>query len=239
MKNAIKITGILSVAWWIAATVAFALVCIPVSKTWQPQTWTSIPNLPESPGHCYTYKEFFVGVEIPNMVLDFWVVAMPVFKIHQLQLSLRYKISISLIFVLAGFDGLLSVIRLAVIGPNASPYSNHLGLWILLQLAFAVICCSLPTYKPLLPRKNFLHSWLSSMRSRLSRRSRSTGRNAGKNLSSIGSKDGRRNKYEDIHTEDLDDLMVSTTVVGGKDASNVERDYPVNAIKMTNTFDVV
>lgn len=36
------------------------------------------------------------------MVLDFWVVAMPVFKIHQLQLSLRYKISISIIFVLAG-----------------------------------------------------------------------------------------------------------------------------------------
>ena len=118
-------------------------------------------------------------------------------------------------------------------------YSHHLGLWILLHLAFSVICCSLPTYKPLLPRKNFLQPWLGSMGLRLSRRGQSTGHNAGKSLSGIGSKDGRRNKYEDIHTEDLDDLMVSTTVVGGKDASSVERDYPVNAIKLTNTIDIV
>ena len=48
------------------------------------------------------YKEHYLGIEVPNMVLDFWVVAMPVFKIHQLQLLLRYKISISIIFVLAG-----------------------------------------------------------------------------------------------------------------------------------------
>lgn len=102
MKNAIKITVVLSVAWWIAATVAVALPCIPVQKAWQPQTWTPNTNLPESPGYCYSYKEFYLGIEVPEMVLDFWVVAMPVFRIHQLQLSLRDKISISLIFVLAG-----------------------------------------------------------------------------------------------------------------------------------------
>lgn len=77
------------------------------------------------------------------------------------------------------------------------------------------------------------------MGSRLSRRSQPTGQNAGKNLSGIVSKDGRRNKYEDIHTEDFHNLVVSTTVVGGKDASSVEGDFPVNAIKMTNTFAVV
>ena len=64
----------------------------------------------------------------------------------------------------------------------------------------------------------------------------------GKSLSGINvSKDGgRRSKYNNInHTDDWDGLVMSTEVVGGKSGSDVGRDYPVNAIKMTNTFDVV
>lgn len=64
----------------------------------------------------------------------------------------------------------------------------------------------------------------------------------GKSLSGINvSKDGgRRSKYNNIsHTDDWDGLVMSTEVVGGKGGSDVGRDYPVNAIKMTNTFDVV
>lgn len=102
MDNAIKITAFLCLTWWIAATVAAALPCIPVQKAWELQTWQPNPLLPQTPGHCFDYKKFYVGVEIPNCILDFWVVGMPVFEIQKLQLSLRYKISISLIFILAG-----------------------------------------------------------------------------------------------------------------------------------------
>lgn len=112
----------------------------------------------------------------------------------------------------------------------------------IIQLAFAVICCNLPTYKPLLPRRITLESWFSSIKSRLSRGKvrQFTDQKLGNSLSNtIGSKDGRRNKFKNIHTEELNDLVVSTKVVGGRDDSGVERDYPVNAIKMTNTFDVV
>lgn len=102
MNKSIKITGLLCLAWWIAATVAVALPCIPVQKAWEPQTWSYIPGLPETPGRCYAYREFYLSIEVPNCVLDFWVVALPIFQIQKLQLSLRYKISISFIFVLAG-----------------------------------------------------------------------------------------------------------------------------------------
>lgn len=102
MDKAIKITGLLALAWWIAATIALVLPCIPVQKTWEPQTWSSIPGLPKTPGYCYSYKDLYLAIAVPNCILDLWVVAMPVFKIRQLQLPLRYKISISFIFVLAG-----------------------------------------------------------------------------------------------------------------------------------------
>lgn len=108
-----------------------------------------------------------------------------------------------------------------------------------LQSAFAVICCSLPTYKPLLPHRDFLQSWFNSIGSRFSKGGQSTGQSAAKSLSGNSSMEGRHNKYNDLHTDDLDDLVTSTEVVGGKSTSDVGRDYPANAIKMTNTFDVV
>ena len=71
----------------------------------------------------------------------------------------------------------------------------------------------------------------------------SSGQSAGgKSLSGIiVSKGGaRRKQYDDInHTDDWDDLVMSTEVVGGKSGSDNGRDYPVNAVKITNTFDVV
>ena len=132
---AIKITGLLCLSWWIAATVASALSCIPVQKAWEPQTWTPIPGLPETSGFCYDYPRYYLGIEIPNCILDFWVVAMPVFEIQKLQLSLQYKISISFIFVLAGLYGspnpsmlptdhtgsvgIISIVRMVVVSPTA------------------------------------------------------------------------------------------------------------------------
>lgn len=133
MDIAIKLTSFVCVIWYIAATVAVALPCIPVQKTWEPQTWTPIPGLPKTIGHCYSYNEFYLGIGLPNCILDFWVVAMPILKIRQLQLPLRYKISISLIFVFAGlyvllicFEilannndsvGLITIIRIVLIYP--------------------------------------------------------------------------------------------------------------------------
>lgn len=143
MEKAIKITGLLSLAWWITATVAVALPCIPVQKAWEPQTWSAIPLLRQSSGHCFSYKEFYLGIEVPNCIMDFWIIAMPIFQIQKLQLSLKYKISISFIFVLAGLYvvfpqfrffffgrslakqrmgcsvGLISIIRMVLVAPTA------------------------------------------------------------------------------------------------------------------------
>lgn len=77
------------------------------------------------------------------------------------------------------------------------------------------------------------------MESLLNKGKKSADESSEKYLSGIGSKDGRRNKYDNIHMDDLDDLVMSTEVVGGRDTSGIGRDYPVNAIKMTNTFNVV
>lgn len=93
MKKAIRITGLLSLAWWIAATVTVAFLCIPVS---------AIPQIRQSSGHCIINKELYLAYEVPNCILNIWIIAIPVLKIQKMQLSLQAKIYHSSIFVLAG-----------------------------------------------------------------------------------------------------------------------------------------
>ena len=93
----IYVTGLLCIAWWIAATISLICTCIPISSAWKP----ALPGFPPRPGDCFDYRWFTIGIEIPNCILDFWIVLMPIFEIRKLQLSLKIKTSILFMFLLA------------------------------------------------------------------------------------------------------------------------------------------
>ena len=61
MRILIILTGILCLAWWIAATTSLVCTCIPVRKVWMPLT----------PGHCFDYRGFYIAIETLNCILDF------------------------------------------------------------------------------------------------------------------------------------------------------------------------
>lgn len=92
MRKVIRITGLLSLAWWIAITAAVAFSCIPVR---------AIPQVRQSSGHCIIGKELYLAYEVPNCILDFWIIAMPFLKIEK-KLSLPWKIFLFFPCVLAG-----------------------------------------------------------------------------------------------------------------------------------------
>jgi hypothetical protein len=91
-RTQVTIVGILCAAWFIAATMGIILKCIPVAKSWNVLL----------PGYCFNLSDFAVAIEVPNSLLDFVIVALPVRVIKQLQLSLRNKIIISIVFFLGG-----------------------------------------------------------------------------------------------------------------------------------------
>lgn len=86
----VKITATVNVAWAIGATVAICLKCTPVSLAWDPLV----------PGHCYDFRLFTLLVEVPNFLLDFVVMVLPIGVLRHLQVKMRYKISLALIFVM-------------------------------------------------------------------------------------------------------------------------------------------
>ena len=89
-QRAVLIVGIMSIAWWIGASFGAALRCTPVKSQFNPLI----------PGKCYNVQHFFIAVEIPNCLLDFAIVAMPLGVIQGLQMQLKHKVTLCMIFLL-------------------------------------------------------------------------------------------------------------------------------------------
>ena len=54
------------------------------------------------PGHCVSKYKFFLGTAIPEVVTDFVILAMPLPYVWNLQMKLKQKLLLSVIFILGG-----------------------------------------------------------------------------------------------------------------------------------------
>ena len=89
---AVRIVGVLNGLWYIGCTVALCLRCVPVKKSWDPLI----------EGQCFDATAFVVGTQIPDCLLDFAVMILPISVLRKLQMSLRRKIQLTMVFALGG-----------------------------------------------------------------------------------------------------------------------------------------
>ena len=85
--------GIVVVAFWLANTIASVANCIPLQYS-----WISLSD----PRYCFNYNVFWMATGVIEVVIDTTILALPVRMVLGLQLSLKRKISIVLIFLLGG-----------------------------------------------------------------------------------------------------------------------------------------
>ena len=93
-KNFVKIVYIflaLVVAWGIATLLTAVLQCIPVSAAWN-------QHLPRS--HCFNYRAWLIATNVPNIIIDFGILLLPMPQVWRLKLSTWRKISVSGVFLL-------------------------------------------------------------------------------------------------------------------------------------------
>lgn len=232
-RLAVKIVGFLNALWFVAATVGLCLKCVPIEKSWNPLL----------PGRCINFRVFLVAIESPNSFLDFVMVALPLGVLRELQLPLKHKITLGFIFALGSFVGVIGFIRIAIIYVSPSNLSD-LGHWVFIQLAFGVICCCLPTYRPLLPKENFLASFKSRYLSFLAKRytpAASRSGNIGFSDSYATKKGMRFNGYDNIK-----DRGVQVQILARASTESIEgdryiagMDFPIDSINVRSTVDVV
>lgn len=89
---AVRILATVNGLWYVACTLALCLQCNPPRKAWNPLI----------KGHCINTDAFVIAAEIPEILLDFSIMILPISLLRRLQLSMRRKINIGIIFAVGG-----------------------------------------------------------------------------------------------------------------------------------------
>lgn len=101
MRRAIYILGGMTAGWWVAIQLVTIFQCEPISKAWE----TSLE------GHCINQLLFYAWNSVPNCVLDFLIVLLPMREILRLQTTFGQKVGIAGTFLLGGVVVVASAAR--------------------------------------------------------------------------------------------------------------------------------
>ena len=82
------ITAGLVIAWWISICLLATFSCNPVAKSWDPML----------PGECVDTYTTFLGAAIPNTIVDFILLLLPLPMLWRLQIVWKYKLSLLAVF---------------------------------------------------------------------------------------------------------------------------------------------
>ena len=92
-RNILYATGALVISWFIGSTFAAIFRCTPISAAF-------ILDGVLQEQHCIDTNAWFISTSVFNVLLDIWILALPLFVIWTLQLSFRRKVGVSGIFLL-------------------------------------------------------------------------------------------------------------------------------------------
>lgn len=221
--------GLLVVACWLTSIFGAIFRCIPVQAAWQKLL----------PARCINFAAFFLGVELFNCTLDIIILSMPIPVIRGLQMPLRRKIQLIIIFLLGGFVLIAGVIRMATSYRADSNDLNFINLliWATIENGLAIICACLPTYKPLLPKSSILDStfgkWYKSLLSgTLVRQARRSDRTA---------KDQHQDHHAQLHDGTAVHVHLTEVIrVHSTESTDIAGlAYPLHTIRVKDEVEIV
>lgn len=140
----------ITLAFGISCWVSTGFNCVPITFMWQ--GWDG-----QHSGTCMdTSKQAFALAGV-NMSLDILVFLLPIPQLWALQMSLKRKLGVIIMFTVGLFVTICSIIRLQTImefGNSADPTYDYsaLAVWSLVEIDVGVMCASLPGVAALLRR---------------------------------------------------------------------------------------
>ncbi|KAJ9297282.1 hypothetical protein DTO271G3_4575 [Paecilomyces variotii] len=142
----------------IGVCVIFALVfslgtvfhCWPVSYGWT--EWTG-----ETKGYCINFNAFAWAHAIVNIILDLFVILLPIPQLLRLALGTRRKVHVILMFSVGFFITIVSIIRLSSLvqfarSSNATYDNVPTAYWSVLEAFVSIICTCMPAVRSILRR---------------------------------------------------------------------------------------
>lgn len=121
----------------------FAFTCTPPAKTWNR----------ELPGKCLDELRFYFAIAGASIGFDLLVIGLPFPILKKLQLDMRKKIGLGVLFGLGIFVTIVQIMRVQTIA-NLKVYTESQKpiMWSMIEIHVGVIISCIPTYTPLLRR---------------------------------------------------------------------------------------
>ncbi|KAI2615090.1 hypothetical protein GGR54DRAFT_308286 [Hypoxylon sp. NC1633] len=137
--------------WGVSFFLAILLECIPVSQAWLPQS--------QRDGQCYNPLPAFDAMATTNMIIDIAILTIPQPIVWKLNMPLRRRVGISIIFLLGAFVVGISAARIYFFYSIAANPELQFDVsynaaaafyWTNIDASVAVVCASLPSLHTLL-----------------------------------------------------------------------------------------
>ncbi|OTA92446.1 hypothetical protein M434DRAFT_387244 [Hypoxylon sp. CO27-5] len=140
-----RLLAIFVIMWGVALTLVSIFSCNPIRGFW---------DIDLEDKKCIDTQWFFIGNSIPNILADICLLCLPMRDVWTLQLGIRYKIIISVLFALGSFVIIASGMRIHFtlnLDESDIPWSYvDAEVWTAVEMNVAIMCCCLPTVRPIL-----------------------------------------------------------------------------------------
>ncbi|KAL9600847.1 MAG: hypothetical protein Q9219_002889 [cf. Caloplaca sp. 3 TL-2023] len=134
-------------AWGIATLLTSIFQCHPVRGAWD----LSVPR-----DRCFSLRTWLIATNVPNIVIDFGIILLPMHLVWRLKLSIARKIGLTAIFLLGIFASIISIVRVHTNTTikNTDPTWDWVMvmIWSTVEGNVGVICACAPVLAPLVRR---------------------------------------------------------------------------------------
>jgi len=134
------------VVFYIITQTASALQCRPVEANWD--------LVGAVPHHCFNTLVYFYVIAVVNIIVDIWILVMPISTLRHIKRPKRDKIVLFIVFGIGGFSCISSIVRLytiKVFANSKDPFYDGapINIWSFIEVNVAIVCASVPAMKPL------------------------------------------------------------------------------------------
>ncbi|CAD6582286.1 MAG: hypothetical protein ASARMPRED_000919 [Alectoria sarmentosa] len=141
----------LVVAWCVAVFFAAIFQASPPRLLWT----TNLKDLPMG-AHHIDFPAYLIGTAVPNVVMDFAILFLPVGIVWQLQISKRRKTALSAVFAVGAFVCGASIIRAYTVATvsftdRTYAYASTL-IWSAVEVNVGITCACLPVLQPVVQK---------------------------------------------------------------------------------------
>ncbi|KAL6702742.1 hypothetical protein ACN47E_000976 [Coniothyrium glycines] len=146
----IRYTIVFNILYGLSFTIVAIFPCRPISFY-----WTKFGG--ETAGQCVDINALVWTNAGIGIILDIWMLALPLYEVFRLQMSWRKRVSVALMFFVGTFVTIVSIIRLRFLvtfakGNNPTWDQSDVVNWSNIEINVGILCTCMPTLRMMLVR---------------------------------------------------------------------------------------